>query len=255
VLATNNRRGRPATIPVTAFVLVEIFDDEPWRLAQNRLNPENGANLFATAGAAYRSRRAIGAWPTHAGPDGAGQGRQPAEPGAHSASLDRRRLVRQRLARPNGAARPNRAASLAHCADRLSTKENPNSCKVRPCQKSCDKSLHCHTIDRGAPWALYPAIKRSIVCASPVLRYPSPSRHRTKTRTSRTRAGCARIWRSWISRVFVNRRCSPCLLAGRGQNAGAVAAAPVVSNSGAGSRHAERFQSEVIVAGIVDSGR
>jgi hypothetical protein len=29
----------------------------------------------------------------------------------------------------------------------------------------------------------------------------------------------------------------------------------VVSNSGAGSSHAERSQSEVIVAGIVDSGR
>jgi len=49
---------------------------------------------------------------------------KPAEPGARSASLDGRRLVRQRLARPNGAARPNRAASLAHCADLLSTKED-----------------------------------------------------------------------------------------------------------------------------------
>lgn len=60
---------------------VENFD-EPWRLAQNRLNPENGANLFVAAGAAYRSRRAIGAWPTHAGAGDAGQGREPAEPGA-----------------------------------------------------------------------------------------------------------------------------------------------------------------------------
>jgi hypothetical protein len=99
---------------------------------------------------------------------------------AEGASLDRRRAGRQRLARPNGAATPNRAASLAHCADMLSAKENPNSCKVRPCQKSCDKSLHCHTIDRGAPWALYPAIKRSVVCASPVLRYPSPNCDRRK---------------------------------------------------------------------------
>ena len=87
-----------------------------------------------------------------------------------SASLDGRRLVRQRLARPNGAARPNRAASLAHCADMLSAKENPNSCKVRPCQKSCDKSLPCHTIDRSAPWSFYPAIKRSMSRASPALR-------------------------------------------------------------------------------------
>lgn len=145
------------------------------------------------SGSACRSRRTIGVWPTYAGPAGAGQGRQPAEPDAQSASLDRRRLVRQRLARPNGAATPNRAASLAHCADMLSAKENPNSCKVRPCQKSCDKSLHSHTIDRGAPWALYPAIKRSVVCAWPVLRYSSPNRDRTKTRTSRTRPGSARI--------------------------------------------------------------
>jgi hypothetical protein len=72
------------------------ISDEPWRLAESRLNPENGASLFAAAGAAYRSRRAIGAWPTHAGPAGVGQGRQPAKPGAHRASLDGRRLVRQR---------------------------------------------------------------------------------------------------------------------------------------------------------------
>src|SRR5260221_7055695 len=61
---------------------------------------------------------------------------------------------------------------------------------------SCNKPLHRHTTDRGAPCALYPAIKRSVVYASPVLRYPSPNRHRTKIRTSRTRAGSARIWRS-----------------------------------------------------------
>ena len=121
---------------------------------------------------------------------------KPAEPGARSASLDGRRLVRQVLAGPNGAARPNRAASLAHCADLLSTKEDLAFCNVRRCQKNCDKVLHYLTIDRGAPWSLYPAIKRSGVCAPPVLRYPSPNRHPIKTRTSMTRAGFARIWRS-----------------------------------------------------------
>jgi len=30
VLAANSRRDRRATIPVTAFVSAEIFDDEPW---------------------------------------------------------------------------------------------------------------------------------------------------------------------------------------------------------------------------------
>ncbi len=92
-----------------------------------------------------------------------------------------------------------RSVSAAHCTDFLSAKENPDSCNVRRCQKNCDKLLHYLTIDRRAPWSLYPAIKRSMVCASPILRHPSPSRHRTNTRTSRTRAGCARIWRSWIS--------------------------------------------------------
>jgi hypothetical protein len=80
--------------------------------------------------------------------------------------------------------RPNRAASLAHCTDMLSAKENPNSCKVRLCQKSCEKSLHCHMIDRGAPWSLSPAIKRSVVCASPVVRYPSPNCDQAKARRS-----------------------------------------------------------------------
>jgi hypothetical protein len=45
LLDANNRRGRRATIPVTAFVLVEIFDDEPWRPAAGRLDRENGASL------------------------------------------------------------------------------------------------------------------------------------------------------------------------------------------------------------------
>jgi hypothetical protein len=138
------------------------------------------------------------------------------------------------------------AAALPHCADMLSAMENSDFRKVRPCQKSCSKPLHRHTTDRGAPCALYPALKRSVVCASPVLRYPSPNRHRTKTRTSGTQL---------ISRVFVDRRCSSCLLVDRGQNTGAAAVAPVVSNSGAGRSQAGRSQSDVIMSGIVDSGR
>jgi len=109
---------------------------------------------------------------------------KPAEPGARSASLDGRRLVRQRLARPNGAARPNRAASLAHCADPLSTKEDLAFCNVRRCQKNCDKVLHYLTIDRGAPWSLYPAVKRSMSYASPVLRCLSLKHDLTKAARS-----------------------------------------------------------------------
>jgi hypothetical protein len=58
-----------------------------------------------------------------------------------------------------------------------------------------------------------------------------------------------------ISRVFVDRRCSSCLLVDRGQNAGAAAVAPVVCNSGAGRCQADRSQSDVIMSDIVDSGR
>jgi hypothetical protein len=133
---------------------------------------------------------------------------KPAEPGARSASLDGRRLVRQRLARPNGAARPNRAASLAHCADLLSTKEDLAFCNVRRCQKNCDKVLHYLTIDRGAPWSLYPAIKRSVVCTSPVLRYPSPNCDQAKARRSAQAADfvqthCSRYADHWVGRLRV----------------------------------------------------
>jgi len=72
--------------------------------------------------------------------------------------------------------------SATHCADLLSAKENPDSCNVRRCQKSCYKSLRCHTTDRGAPCAFYPALKRSVVCASPVLCYPSPNCDRRKVK-------------------------------------------------------------------------
>jgi hypothetical protein len=166
----------------------------------------------------------------HAGPACAGQGRQPAEPGARSASLDRRRLVRQRLARRNGAARPNRAASLAHCADMLSAKENPYSCKARPCQKSCDNSLHCHTIDRDAPWSLYPAIKRSVVCASPVLALSfaklRSGKSQAKRPGSRPRADslhslCRSLGRSPVRHVH---------RIDRGKDAGTAAAVPVFAD-------------------------
>ncbi len=85
-----------------------------------------------------------------------------------AASLDGRRLVRHRLD-------TRRYLGNTHCADLLSAKENPDSCNVRLSQKSCDKLLHCHTTDRGAPCAFYPAIKRSMVCASPVPRNSSTS--------------------------------------------------------------------------------
>jgi hypothetical protein len=59
----------------------------------------------------------------------------------------------------------------------------------------------------------------------------------------------------FICRVVVDRRCSSCLLDGRGQNAAVSAVAQVVSNLGAGKSQADRSQSDVIMSGIVDSGR
>jgi hypothetical protein len=73
------------------------------------------------------------------------------------------------------------AASLPHCADMLSAMENSDFRKVRQCQKSCNKPLHRHTTDRGAPCALYPAIKRSMSRTSPVLRSSSTSCDQAKS--------------------------------------------------------------------------
>jgi hypothetical protein len=81
---------------------------------------------------------------------------------------------------PTAGQRQVGAAPLPRCADMLSAMENLVFRKVRLCQKSCNKPLHRHTTDRGAPCALYPALKRLVVCASPVLRYPSPNCDRRK---------------------------------------------------------------------------
>ena len=68
-----------------------------------------------------------------------------------------------------------------HCADLLTARENLRCCNVRRCQENCDKLLHWLTTDRGAPFALYPAIKRSMSRASPVLRNSSTSCDQTKS--------------------------------------------------------------------------
>jgi hypothetical protein len=100
-----------------------------------------------------------------------------------------RRLVRHRLAKRDGEATPSSgSASAPHCTNLSSAKENMVSRKVRPCQKSCDKSLRCHTIDRGAPCALYPAIKRSTSRASTLTRHSSTNCYETKAGESMARA-------------------------------------------------------------------
>ena len=89
---------------------------------------------------------------------------------AEGASLDGRRLVRQRLDMCG-------CLGNTHCADLLSAKENLDSCNVRRCLKSCDKSLHCHTTDRGAPCAFYPAGSRSLALCSLELVVNCPTEH------------------------------------------------------------------------------
>jgi hypothetical protein len=75
-------------------------------------------------------------------------------------------------------------APLPHCADMLSAMENSDFRKVLPGQKSCNKPLHRHTTDRGAPCALYPAVKRSMSRASPVLRNSSTSCDQAKSESA-----------------------------------------------------------------------
>jgi hypothetical protein len=65
---------------------------------------------------------------------------------------------------------------------------------------------------------------------------PPSDKNQDKQNASRFRADLAQL----IPRVLVDRRCSSSLLAGRGQNAGAAAVAPVVSNLGAGRSQADR---------------
>jgi len=138
-----------------------------------------------------------------------------------------------------------------HCADLLTVRENLAMCAhsrksaIRPCTISRPTAAHL------APLSCYQAVG-GLRLAGPALSFAEPpsDKNQDKQNTSRFRADLAQL----ISRVFVDRRCSSCLLAGR-QNAGAAAVAPVVSNSGAGRSQADRSQSDVIMSGIVDSGR
>jgi hypothetical protein len=114
-------------------------------------------------------------------------------PPAREASLDRLRLAGIALKAPTARRPQVGAAPIPHCADMLNAMENSDFRKVRPCQKSCNKPLHCHTTDRSAPWALYPAIKRSMSRASPVLRNSSTNCDREKIAKSIARADSERV--------------------------------------------------------------
>ena len=120
---------------------------------------------------------------------------------------------------------------LTQCADTSSRADRPS----KPCLLlSCYQAVGCLRL------------------AGPALSFAKPpsEKDQDKHDASSFRVDLAQL----ICRVFVDRRCSSCLLAGRGQNAGAAAAAPVVCNSGAARRQAGQSQSDVIMSGIVDSG-
>ena len=89
--------------------------------------------------------------------------------------------------------------------------------------------------------------------AGPALSFAKPpsDKNQAKQDASRFSADLTQL----ICRVFVERGCSSCLVVDRGQNAGASAVAPIVSNSGAGKSQADRSQSDVIMSGIADGGR
>ena len=143
---------------------------------------------------------------------------------------------------------------MAHCAELLGAKQKLDSCKLAHAGKV---AISLCTVTR--PTAAHLALLSCSQAVSgrrlagPALSFAKPlsDKNQDKQNASRLRADLAQL----ISRVFVDRRCSSSLLAGRGQNAGAAAVAPVVSNSGAGGSQADRSQSDVIMSGIVDGGR
>jgi hypothetical protein len=148
---------------------------------------------------------------------------------------------------PTAGQRQVGAAPLPHCADMLSALENSDSRKVRPCQKSCNKPLHRHTTDRGAPCALYPAIKRSTSPASSAVRHSSTNCDEKRPR------------KAWQEQISCSRHADSSVTAripeGLIPASGAAAVARVVRSSGARRRQAGLSQRDVRTSGIVDSGQ
>ena len=155
---------------MTAFVSVEIFDDEPWRLCGTQ-TPSGERRKFVRRVISDKERHLARAEPSARGRQTPGQ----AKPVKAVSRRSRARKARALTGVGWSGSASIRAdvSATTHCADFLSAKENPDSCNVRLSQKNCDKLLHCHTTDRGAPCAFYPAIKRSMSRASPVLRRSS----------------------------------------------------------------------------------
>src|SRR6266516_4311452 len=113
---------------------------------ESRLKPENGASLFTAM--PCQERHIARAEPSAHGRHTPGQpvpvkAASRRSPGARSASLDRRRLVRHRVCQALMAEHRSEqhaketelgSAPSTHCDDSLSEKENSDSCKVGPNQ-------------------------------------------------------------------------------------------------------------------------
>jgi hypothetical protein len=110
--------------------------------------------------------------------------------------------------------------------------------------------------DRSSKPRLLLSCYQAVGClrlAGPALSFAKPpsDKNQAKQDASRFSADLTQL----ICRVFVERGCSSCLVVDRGQNAGASAVAPIVSNSGAGKSRQTGPRSDVIMSGIADSGR
>jgi hypothetical protein len=99
--------------------------------------------------------------------------------------------------------------------------------------------------------AFYLAIARSAVSPSPFLRGPSPNYGRTKKPDQALRQQIPR----WFVAVDMPNTCVTYRQIERSHDAGAAAAVPVVCRSGAGRRQAVGSWPDLVISGVVNSGR
>ncbi len=143
-LAANSRRGRRATIPVTAFVSVEIFDDEPWRPCGTQTPSGERRKFVRRRHVRIEERHLARAEPSAHGRQTPGQA-TPVKAGSRRSRARGARALTGVAGPASPRCRsPMSRQSRAHCADFLSAKEKLDSRKVRSCQKSCDKPRTSH---------------------------------------------------------------------------------------------------------------
>ena len=177
------------------------------------------------------------------GPMQAGQGRKPATPVVHSASLDGPAAVRQRRAKrswPCACRSLSRNTQGAHSFDCSMSCANRHAVMLsRTLRHVSDLAmLFCRpTVPHAAAFIL-PSLGRRFgprrSCAIP--RQIANGQKQTK---HSDRGFCAGSLQS-ICRIFGGRTCITCCQIEQSQDAGAAAAVPVVCRSGAGRRQSRR---------------